>query len=603
MEQVKKLAVGDDGVAIGSYEVLSSIKGLTNFNTKIQEVYNHKLFKDNNCAIFVTKDDEKCLVIRIKCLFVDCKRCKNMNKYNPSEWPAWRKKHEQVNATTIPADLCCSICSKGGDIHDDPEMIICDFCEKGFHIYCLSNKMTVDEIPEGKWYCDDCAPLIAGGITAATKLYVDEELNKMKAVVNSIDTDMNKKFNGLLSEINVLKSANADLALKIKKGKGVGNKRHMEVVAPAPPDYTKCITCKLTDAKCVQLTFCAMPYKKNKDPRDFPSNKIYKEVLMGQRICGHISCISRSCSPVIDNANRHVYCRICRSKREASNTGYCSECNQHMTAMTANHATNKAPFQRAINILPDVVMEIESAQFHPEFSPWTTSLPENTVECEVGEKGNIDTVVLITTTDGQKHLFMIEFQNTAREGVSVLTHKFAQSCRYFNPDRAYIFCVNLGGGIEPQYDLGQRIDIVRRWIILAIRHRNIMSVRNHWWFFWSNGGSPLIVGDTKSGFMDENKAVIKINYPPEGIKSDWEYATDMLAGHIEPQSNKKAAGDDGNAKEKVYPFSFIKKYQRPPTEVFGPTFPDNYSKYRVEEMKDMRCKEDCKACKEYYCTT
>ena len=33
-------------------------------------------------------------------------------------------------------------------------MLICDSCDRAFHLGCLIPKRT--EIPEGKWYCSDC---------------------------------------------------------------------------------------------------------------------------------------------------------------------------------------------------------------------------------------------------------------------------------------------------------------------------------------------------------------------------------------------------------------------------------------------------------------
>jgi len=36
-------------------------------------------------------------------------------------------------------------------------MLLCDKCNKGFHIYCLPNPLKT--IPEGDWFCSECAPV------------------------------------------------------------------------------------------------------------------------------------------------------------------------------------------------------------------------------------------------------------------------------------------------------------------------------------------------------------------------------------------------------------------------------------------------------------
>jgi hypothetical protein len=33
-------------------------------------------------------------------------------------------------------------------------LILCDNCDKGFHIYCLNKVLS--EVPQGTWYCDSC---------------------------------------------------------------------------------------------------------------------------------------------------------------------------------------------------------------------------------------------------------------------------------------------------------------------------------------------------------------------------------------------------------------------------------------------------------------
>ena len=33
-------------------------------------------------------------------------------------------------------------------------MIVCDFCDRGFHTFCVG----LEEVPDGKWGCPKCEP-------------------------------------------------------------------------------------------------------------------------------------------------------------------------------------------------------------------------------------------------------------------------------------------------------------------------------------------------------------------------------------------------------------------------------------------------------------
>eukprot|EP00794_Sanderia_malayensis_P020094 gene20094-22064_t len=47
----------------------------------------------------------------------------------------------------------CRLCRKKGDA---VKMLLCDGCDRGFHMYCL--RPSVRKIPEGDWFCIDCRP-------------------------------------------------------------------------------------------------------------------------------------------------------------------------------------------------------------------------------------------------------------------------------------------------------------------------------------------------------------------------------------------------------------------------------------------------------------
>ncbi|XP_073806359.1 zinc finger protein ubi-d4 isoform X6 [Danio rerio] len=50
---------------------------------------------------------------------------------------------------------CCNIC---GTSENDDQLLFCDDCDRGYHMYCLSPPMSVP--PEGSWSCHLCLALL-----------------------------------------------------------------------------------------------------------------------------------------------------------------------------------------------------------------------------------------------------------------------------------------------------------------------------------------------------------------------------------------------------------------------------------------------------------
>ena len=49
--------------------------------------------------------------------------------------------------------VCCVVC---GSPEDDDKMILCDGCDKGFHLFCLRPQLAAVPVSES-WFCSDCA--------------------------------------------------------------------------------------------------------------------------------------------------------------------------------------------------------------------------------------------------------------------------------------------------------------------------------------------------------------------------------------------------------------------------------------------------------------
>ncbi|KAF8769060.1 hypothetical protein HU200_006983 [Digitaria exilis] len=67
----------------------------------------------------------------------------------------WKRKRGKTDAgATVfneAVDQVCEQCSSG--LHGDV-MLLCDRCDKGWHLYCLSPPL--ERVPPGNWYCSDC---------------------------------------------------------------------------------------------------------------------------------------------------------------------------------------------------------------------------------------------------------------------------------------------------------------------------------------------------------------------------------------------------------------------------------------------------------------
>lgn len=51
----------------------------------------------------------------------------------------------------VEDDTPCEVC---GSVAAEPPMLLCDKCDKGYHISCLTPPLTL--IPRGRWFCPGC---------------------------------------------------------------------------------------------------------------------------------------------------------------------------------------------------------------------------------------------------------------------------------------------------------------------------------------------------------------------------------------------------------------------------------------------------------------
>lgn len=54
----------------------------------------------------------------------------------------------------VPDNIFTLVCEKCKGGHYEDKIILCDRCDKGWHMFCLSPAM--EKVPEGEWVCPAC---------------------------------------------------------------------------------------------------------------------------------------------------------------------------------------------------------------------------------------------------------------------------------------------------------------------------------------------------------------------------------------------------------------------------------------------------------------
>eukprot|EP01102_Stenamoeba_stenopodia_P001480 TRINITY_DN1128_c0_g1_i2.p1 TRINITY_DN1128_c0_g1~~TRINITY_DN1128_c0_g1_i2.p1 ORF type:complete len:648 (+),score=95.55 TRINITY_DN1128_c0_g1_i2:283-2226(+) len=71
------------------------------------------------------------------------------------EYEEFQKKQRRGSADLeVESTLVTTKCEVCNGLEDDEHMLLCDSCNAGFHMYCVSPPLA--QIPEGDWYCQFC---------------------------------------------------------------------------------------------------------------------------------------------------------------------------------------------------------------------------------------------------------------------------------------------------------------------------------------------------------------------------------------------------------------------------------------------------------------
>lgn len=59
-----------------------------------------------------------------------------------------------AGAIKVPENIFTMVCEKCKGGHYEDQIILCDRCDKGWHMFCLSPPLEI--VPEGDWICPSC---------------------------------------------------------------------------------------------------------------------------------------------------------------------------------------------------------------------------------------------------------------------------------------------------------------------------------------------------------------------------------------------------------------------------------------------------------------
>ncbi|ODV64207.1 histone demethylase, partial [Ascoidea rubescens DSM 1968] len=123
---------------------LNSIYNLAQSSTEIFNIYNYSI---KEYCIFLYKKNDDNLFLLNQSINSTHYIIKHQTNYKQKYYENYKQKNQDDPNTD-------DWCNKCGLNQDDSNMLLCDGCDKGFHIYCLVPPLT--KIPKGKWFCEEC---------------------------------------------------------------------------------------------------------------------------------------------------------------------------------------------------------------------------------------------------------------------------------------------------------------------------------------------------------------------------------------------------------------------------------------------------------------
>ena len=408
----------------------------------------------------------------------------------------WMDNHGITINTAEIISKVCEVCSTTDNEH---QLLICSKCDHAYHTYCLE----MDEVPEEEdWKCPIC--------------------------VNGMKRDGGSNIAILVKKVQTMECDIIKLRKRIFELERVGaynNKRKkymdLKIEGGGKGKCKKCgahtrITKKGDETRCVPPWIVYNIMSKYGVRDSMCHTDFISKVLNENKYCAECkSGMGIIPGGFFDTRNKYESCMLCRTARVTKATNSCSSCA--IINLQTNHAEFKEPLQNCVKLLEHTVDCIEKVTTSFDMDP--NGIHKH--EYPVDEFGKIDFLIEVTDIDDNKHMFAIEVLASKTEDMRIMPHKMLRAKQKLNPFRSYFVMLDIQDR-SIEYSCLERLEILRRWIIFAVRYYEYLPSTNMWWFF-SDGRRPYSVSDCHHTFY-HNPVVI--SHAPKGIALDWEFCVD-----------------------------------------------------------------------------
>lgn len=409
---------------------------------------------------------------------------------------AWMTTHGITIDRNDIISKVCEVCSTTDNEH---LLLICSKCNKAYHTYCLE----MEEVPEEEdWQC----PLCVHGMKSDNK---SSNISLLVKKVQTMECDM-IKLRKRIFELERVGAYNNKrkkyMDMKIEgggKGKckkcGVKTRKNKkdDVIRYSPPWIVYNIM-----SSSLARTMCHT---------DFIS-----KILNENKYCAECKTeMGIVPGGFFDTRNKHDQCMLCRTSRVAKSTNSCSSCA--IISLQTNHAEFKQPLQNCMKLLEHTVECIAKVTTSFDMDP--NGIHKH--EYPVDEYGKIDFLIEVIDNDDNKHMFAIEVLASKTEDMRLMPHKMLRAKQKLNPFRSYFVMFDIQDR-NIEYSCLERLEILRRWIIFAVKYYEYLPSINLWSLF-SEGRKPFTVNDNHHTFYHHP---VVISHAPKGLVVDWEFCVD-----------------------------------------------------------------------------
>jgi hypothetical protein len=530
------------------------------------ELFNSSAFKEGKVKVFKTYCKSKHSKNIIK-LFIECKMnvdnapCELCNQKR-TEMGSTHIRDEHTakefmakHGISIDVDrilsTTCNICLTS---RDDDKLLMCSKCDSGFHSYCIDVDM--DDVKDKDWVCRSCQQNVVND-TKGTMLALISKVEDMQTSIF--------KLNKRLYDIEMVNATAKRAHLYIDSKIGTGLKGHCK----------KCGGGGKIVINHVLFDVMKVERAREMNNRDFISKFVNESKYC--KTCKD-SMTSICSSPFIDCYSIYSICMICRSRRTSKSNKSCTECK--ITNFQENHAEFKLPLHMCVDLIQHSVREVRNVTTSYSMDP--NAIHKH--EYSVGEYGKIDFLVNILDEEERIHMFAIEVMASKVEELTKLPHKMLAAKQKIKPYKTYIICLDIKDGDGCPYTLLEKLDILRRWMIFAIRYHMYLPSINMWWMFPYGRDAYTIHQD----YHPLYKNPLKIYHAPAG-DVNWEFCTDPYMYNIHTKNPYNLINEKASKFHELFT-----------NNVFIAGDYSRYNRYNIDMGYGsiLLCKDNCEICKE-----